>query len=236
VKPANWPRYMREKRLKAGAIAYYWEPHTRDVARGCPVHAEALGPNYAGAIERATLLNRHLDAWRSGLEGTKVEIVRRGYGTIAWLFDTYVKSPAFERRVSKRSRYEYRRALARIEDTPTKTGGTVGDLPVSSITTAAVDKIYTKLQVGPRGHRVRQANLSIDIARRAWDVVHRLASTIVPAENPWKGVERDTTKRSKAAAHGRAPPWSCSTNLLRVATAPRARTCRRHHVGRLPSG
>ena len=82
------------------------------------------------------LLNRHLDAWRSGLEGTKVEIARRGYGTVAWLFDAYLKSPAFEKRVSKRSRYEYRRALARIEDMPTKTGGTVADLPVSSITTA----------------------------------------------------------------------------------------------------
>ena len=146
------------------------------------------------------LLNRHLDAWRSSLEGTKVESVPRGYGTVAWLFDTYLKSPVFERRVSRRSRYEYRRALARIEDTPTKTGGTVADLPVSSITTAAVDKIYNLLQTGPRGHRIRQANLSIDIARRAWEVVHRLAAATVPAENPWKGVERDTTKKTKPAA------------------------------------
>ena len=47
---------------------------------------------------------------------------------------------------------------------------------------------------------MRQANLSIDIARRAWDVVHRLAPSVVPAENPWKGVERDTTKKTKPAA------------------------------------
>jgi hypothetical protein len=39
--------------------------------------------------------------------------------------------------------------LARIEDTPTKTGSTVADLPASSITPAAVDKIYAKLQTGP---------------------------------------------------------------------------------------
>jgi hypothetical protein len=200
VKPASWPRYMREKRLKAGGIAYYWEPQRRDVTRGCSVHAEALGPNYATAIERATLLNRHLDAWRSGLDGTKIDVAQRGYGTVAWLFDTYLKSPAFQKRVSQRSRYEYRRALARIEDTPTTTGGKVGELPVGSITPAAVDKIYSKLQTGPRGYRVRQANLSIDIARRAWDVVHRLASSAVPAGNPWKGVERDTTKQTKPAA------------------------------------
>src|SRR5215510_6358294 len=78
--------------------------------------------------------------------------------------DCYLKSRAFERRVSTRSRYEYRRALARIEDIPTSTGATVAMLPITSITPAAVDKIYTKLQTGPRGHRVRQANLSIDIA------------------------------------------------------------------------
>jgi hypothetical protein len=47
---------------------------------------------------------------------------------------------------------------------------------------------------------VRQANLSIDIARRTWDVVRRLAPAEVPAENPWRGVLRDTTKRSKPAA------------------------------------
>ena len=44
MKPANWPRYLRAKRLKAGDIAYYWEPHRRDIARGCPIRAEALGP------------------------------------------------------------------------------------------------------------------------------------------------------------------------------------------------
>ena len=74
-----------------------------------------------------------------------MEVAAARYGTVAWLFDRYLKSPAFEQRVSKRSRYEYRRALARIEDMPTKTGGTVAELPVSSITPAAVDKIYAKL-------------------------------------------------------------------------------------------
>jgi hypothetical protein len=57
-----------------------------------------------------------------------------------------------------------------------------------------------KLQIGPRGPRVRQANLSIDIARRAWDVVRRLAPSVVPSENPWRGVLRNTTRRSKPAA------------------------------------
>ena len=69
-----------------------------------------------------------------------------------------------------------------------------------AITPTAVDKLYATLQIGPRGRRVRQANLSIDIARRAWDVVRRLHPSTVPAENPWRGVLRITSKKTKPAA------------------------------------
>lgn len=143
------------------------------------------------------------------------EVAQHGHGSVAWLFNVYLKSPAFEKRVSKRSRYEYRRALTRIEDTPTKTGGCVAHLPVASITPAAVDKIYARLQTGPRGPRIRQANLSIDIARRAWDVVRRHHPSIVPAENPWRGVERDTTKRTKPAAT-RAEVYALASALTKL--------------------
>ena len=52
---------------------------------------------------------------------------------------------------------------------------------------------------GPRGHRVRQANLLIDIAGRTWRscTARRRDGT---AENPWKGAERDATKKTKPAA------------------------------------
>jgi len=200
MKPTGWPKYMIEKRLKSGATAYYWNPPARDLANGFPLHREALGPDYGAAIERAKLLNEHLNAWRSGRGVVPNEQARRGYGTVAWLFEQYRRSRAFEKRVSKRSRYEYARALNRIEDIKTKTGRLVADLPVSSMTPAAVDKIYEKLQDGPRGKRVRQANLSIDIARSAWAVVYRLHSSVVPADNPWRGVLKDLKKKSKPAA------------------------------------
>ena len=102
--------------------------------------------------------------------------------------------------MSERSRYEYRRALDRIERLPTKIGGTVGDLPVASITPAAVDEIYVDLQKGKRGKRVRQANISVVIARRAWKVVRRLVPAVVPGENPWIGVELDLKQGTKPAA------------------------------------
>jgi hypothetical protein len=196
----TWPRYMIEKKLRSGSIAYYWNPTKRDIAGGFPLGRDRLGSDFGAAIARANMLNAHLDAWRQGRSSPRLEVAQPGYGTMAWLFDRYRRSKPFENKVAPRSRYEYLRALKRVEDIPTKTGGTVGDLPVSSITTVAVDKIYEKLQLGPRGKRVRQANLSIDIVRKAWKVVQRLHPAVVPAENPWRGVDRNTTKATKPAA------------------------------------
>lgn len=218
MKPVGWPRYMREKRLASGAVGYFWQPPQPYLADGFPGHAEPLGRDYGAAVARANLLTAYLDEWRRDRTGVHIGTERAGYGSVAWLFDTYLKSGSFEKRVAERSRYEYRRALERIEKTPTTTGGTVGDLPAQSITPAAADKIYDKLQVGPRGRRVRQANLSIDVARRAWDVVRRLKPGVVPAENPWRGIERDTTKQTKAAAT-RAEAYALA-NALRVIGEP----------------
>ena len=50
MKPASWPRYMVEKRIASGLVSYYWSPQRRDVANGCPVRAEALGPDYGVAV------------------------------------------------------------------------------------------------------------------------------------------------------------------------------------------
>src|SRR5262249_39733338 len=140
MKPAGWPRYLREKRLKSGAVAYFWEPPSIYVRQGFKGQAEPLGADYAVACDRARRLTSYLDDWRIGRGGERACDDPRPVGTVAWLFDRYLKSAAFEQRVSKRSRYEYRRALARIEDMATNTGATVAKLPVISITPAAVDK------------------------------------------------------------------------------------------------
>ena len=66
MKPVSWPRYMIEKRLVDGRVGYYWSPHKRDLQAGCTLHREALGTDYGYAIQKAALLNTHLDAWRHG--------------------------------------------------------------------------------------------------------------------------------------------------------------------------
>jgi len=47
VKPVGWPRYMREKILAGGRVAYFWAPHERDIKRGFTIASEALGDDYA---------------------------------------------------------------------------------------------------------------------------------------------------------------------------------------------
>ena len=214
MKPLDWPRYMLAKRLRGGEFGYYWSPHRRDLAAGCPLRREALGSDYAGAIKRAAFLNVHLDAWRRGTNCSE----DRRYGTVSWLIETYLRSPAFGR-VSERSRPEYQRALARIEDVPTISGGRVGNLPASSISPLAVDKIYAKLQQGPRGPRVRQANISLDIARRAWAVVRRTHPSSVPLENPWRGsfgFRADQQSWQRLGARPTHLPEHCATSVSRI--------------------
>ena len=117
MKPASWPRYMVEKRTRAG-LAYYWRPPGRDVAKECPVHAEALGDDYAGAVARAQLLNEHLDAWRNGLGEPKSIDLGARFGTIDWWVETYLRSDAYTN-LSARSRADYQEALEKLADLET---------------------------------------------------------------------------------------------------------------------
>ena len=203
MKPASWPRYMVEKRIRGGQ-AYYWRPPGRDVAKDCPVHAEALGADYAGAAARAQLLNEHLDAWRHGLGEPKNIDLGARFGTIDWWIETYLRTDAYTN-LSVRSRADYREALEKLADletnlTDARTGARsrVGALPAASLSAAAVDKLYSMLRAGGA---VRQANYPIDVARRAWKVVARKhpAQFLIPnplnprervALNPFVGVER----------------------------------------------
>jgi integrase len=62
---------------------------------------------------------------------------------------------------------------------------------------------------------VRQANLSIDIARRAWDIVARVNPDEVPNLNPFRGVLRVHTRKIKPAA-SRAEAYALAEALKRI--------------------
>jgi hypothetical protein len=75
---------MLEKRLRDGRVAYYWSPHKPDMQSGCPIRREALG---SAAIERASLLNEHLDAWRLGQGAPKDIDLKPDFGSLRWLVE-----------------------------------------------------------------------------------------------------------------------------------------------------
>ena len=57
MKPASWPKYMVAKKVR-DAVAYYWRPPGRDIAKACPVHPEPLGSDYA-TCSPATRIHVH---------------------------------------------------------------------------------------------------------------------------------------------------------------------------------
>jgi hypothetical protein len=199
VKPASWPRYMVEKRLKSGSVAYYWTPPKSFRLRGFTLTSEALGQSYATAIERAASLNLHLNAWHDGLGSARDLDLQPSFGTLDWLIERYYRSRAFEK-VSPRSQPDYRRELRLVSDLPLKTGARAGTLRLTQISARAADKLYDRLLTGPRGRRARQANMCISRLVRAWDAVQRLYPETVPAVNPFGGIERVGSKTAKLAA------------------------------------
>jgi hypothetical protein len=200
----GWPANMVEKSLADGSPSYYWNIHVRYARAGCPVHRQALGSDYAAATERAKMLNAQLDAWRCGRGAVKDIDLQPGFGTLEWLIERYKRSPAYEKKVSKRSCGEYERTLELVLRHPLKNGTELGAADLTAISAHAVDKLYEQLQKGKRvKRRLRQANLCIIRTARAWDVVQRLFPKAVPAENPFRGVAlehgRGTTKPATRA-------------------------------------
>jgi hypothetical protein len=90
MKPANWPSYMIEKRLRSGAVAYYWNPPIRDLKYGFTLNREPLGQDFSAACERADVLNNHLLSWRAGRNSDKTLDLQPGYGTLDWLVERHM--------------------------------------------------------------------------------------------------------------------------------------------------
>lgn len=202
---AALPRYMLAKPLKAGGVAYYWNPLPRDVKAGLPIGREALGTDLAAAICRADLLNAHLDAWRLGRAGAPPE-PRPQRGTLRWIAHVYFEESRAFAAVSPRVQPDYRREIDLLLDIelPNAPGGvrTAGDVPAAAVSARFCDRVYALLLDGPRGHRPRQANLSVSRFAAAWDQARRLYPDCVPAgDNPWRGIKKAATGAEKPAAN-----------------------------------
>jgi hypothetical protein len=210
----DWPSNMIAKRLRDGGVAYYWNVHVRYMRAGFTLNREALGPDYAMAIKRAAELNRHLDDWRRGRGTVKDIDLQPGFGTLEWLVERYKGSNAWKDKVSPRSRYEYDRAFKLVLRHQLTSGAELGSAALEEISARGVDKLYGKLKVGTRvAIRLRQANICVIRMARAWDAVRRLYPTVVPADNPFRGVELKHGKATTRAA-SRAETYALHVALI----------------------
>ncbi len=199
-KPAGWPRYMRSTPLKSGLTGYFWEPPTWARKGKCPVHAEALGTDYAVAKQRCDdVLNPQLDAWRTG---NQVAEPGAAVGSFDWLVSVYKSNPKYKDKPA-RTRKSIDAALALVSKHVLKDGRTFGKLSLSSVTPGVADRLFEKLEEKPGGgKRTRTAMLSMQYCRRAWNVARRDKPAQVPLDNPFvKMGIKYTAERTRPVSH-----------------------------------
>ena len=187
------PRYCRRKPLKNGRWAYFFEPPTWARKQGCQIESEALGLDYAAAVERAEhILLPAFDSWRSrGLTDMAPSFAVPG--SFDWLAGVF-KAHQKWKEIDHKTQRLYEQGLALFADHELKDGTRAGSKQISQFTKAFVDAIYAKLLVveekdadGTPVERERRrfANAAMSACRRAWFVGQRAQEKHVPAINPF---------------------------------------------------
>jgi hypothetical protein len=183
-KPIGWPKLIVSKKLKSGAIAYYWAPPTWAKARGRPVHSESLGVDYGQAKRRCDeVLNPGFDAWRTGNSAEPIE--RLAADSFDWLVAVYKSSPRY-RRLPRKTQRSCDGVLRMVSKHKLKDGREFGALQLASITPGVADGLFEKLEKHSEGKRTRTAVLAMSVCRVAWRVAWRNKPNVIPALNPFR--------------------------------------------------
>ena len=189
----KFPRYCRRKLLKSSRWAYFFEPPTWARKQDCQVKAEALGEEYAAAVDRAqNVLLPAFDSWRSrGL--TDMVPASPVPGTFDWLASVF-KGHQKWKEIDHKTQRLYERGLALFANHTLKDGSRTGSKQISDFTKGFVDAIYAKLLVVEdkdadgnivKRERRRTANAAMTACRRAWFVGQRAQEAKVPVINPF---------------------------------------------------
>ncbi len=201
-KPLGWPRYMVERKLASGAIAYYRVVPTKFRKQSCPLANEALGTDYAEAKARCDqILNPQLDAWRLG------DTEPRGPAkeTLSWLIMKYRESGKFSK-FSEHTRRDYLQAfdlISQLKPLKLPQYKIMGDIPLNLISFAVADRLYERISQKPDGStRTTTANKAMRVIRRAWNVVYRLYPDTVPEKDPFTKMDLQNTGRKTQTQHG----------------------------------
>ena len=186
----GWPRYMRDKVLARGTVAYFWELPTwaRKHEPPCPFDHVALGVDYTAAKTKCDgELNPAFDEWKRVKHlppEHRDRVATAKPGTFEWLAQEFMASHAC-RSKSDKTRKGYREGLdaaAEFKLRNDTTGRMFGDLRLTSINADAVDALLAALAEA-KGHRT--AYKAMQGGRRAWYVMRRRRPDIVPVANPF---------------------------------------------------
>lgn len=187
------PRYLRAKRLRSGATAYFWErpswarPPAEKYGRSCPVDSEALGTDLASAIGKAEMLNTALDEWRLGVAGKPAE------GTVQALFAWYRAHPRFAE-ASFRTRNDYREKMDIVAGVKLKTM-IFGQRRAAEVNASHADVLYRHL-VKEKGRRV--GAYCMQVCRRVWNEAIRAKKVKDPNPFARMGIKMTAQKGNRA--------------------------------------
>jgi hypothetical protein len=203
------PRYTLRKPLKSG-WAYFFNPPGWARKAGCLVASEALGADYAKAVERAeTVLLPAFDSWRSGGASDAAHAGARG-GTLDWLFAQYRADRRFAR-IDDKTKRTHELGFRLVGGYTLKDGRRLGQAFLSAITSAIVDAVYEKLVIVQETdaaanvierERRTTINHAMKSCRRALNVAARANPGKVPLTNPFAGMGlQDVSKATPTATY-----------------------------------
>lgn len=209
------PRHCRRKPMKNGRWAYFFEPPTWARKQGCHVKAEALGENYAAAVERAeSILLPAYDSWRTNGLSDMVPPTPTP-GTFDWLVCVF-KAHLKWREIDAKTQRLYEQGLALFANYRLKDGSRAGSKQIADFTKGFVDAIYAKLLVVEdkdaagnlvRRERRRFANAAMTACRRAWFVAQRAEEARVPLTNPFSRMGLKTRAPGQPARQTPTATW-----------------------------
>jgi hypothetical protein len=177
---------------------------------GCPVRREALGTDYAKAVERAeTILLPALDEWRGAGKASVVDTPAiAAPGTLDWIFAEYRADRRFTK-LDARTKRNHEVGFRMVDGHALKDGRRLGGIRATAIDTALVDVLYEKLlvvkEIDRDGNTIeRERRTSVNHAmkscRRAWNVAARRNPGNLPQVNPFAAMGLESSDRETPTA------------------------------------
>lgn len=216
------PRYTTAKRLRTGALAFYWNCPALYRKQSCPWKSAPLGDNLSQAE-----LNEAAEAWNARLDEWLIERNRPApaerpleehfrYGTVGWLLDYYLTHASFTENVSPPSRPDYSRILKRVCNVVSrKSGQRCADYRVGEFGVSAAEKVYAHF-AGTGA--LRTAEKVLIYCETAWDRMRPHFPHLYRADvpNPWHGVTRKKREKMKKGHVDRATTYAFAWGAVRA--------------------